>query len=65
MIWYRVGKKLKRSIYCCTEVSPEGFFIGVMDEPEMAKKICDLLNLEENGTTKVPVVVPGCGCVKK
>lgn len=44
MTWYRVGRKLGRSIYRCTEQNPDGLFVGIMDDPDFAQEICDALN---------------------
>lgn len=44
MIRYRVGKKLGRTIYRCTDENPDGEFVGIMDDSEFALEICETLN---------------------
>lgn len=52
---WRTGNKVGRTIYRVTDQYPDGELIGIMDTPELARKVVDAVNL-------VGVNLPGQEC---
>ena len=52
--WYRVGSKLKRTLYRCKGSDHVGELIGIMDSAEDAQLVCDALNYAQRFQLKFP-----------
>lgn len=59
MIWYRVGRKLGRTIYRCTNEDPDGQFIGIMDSAQEAQLVVKALNYAECRRHRKRSAAPG------